>query len=205
MPNSYEFSYRTPSTIAHWSLNWPLKMWPESRCCRWVRRAANAQAREPPPQGRVGRRSCFKRTRLLPKVSVVKLGTDQITLPSSPLARTDRSLHSIDKPPWQKAFWKSAMKQLDQQVAVITETANRGIGKAIATAFAAEGASLALCARNGDTLTRVADELRGQGTSVMSQTCDVSQEDDVQKFFAAVREADSEAKSIFSSTMRRRF
>ena len=48
------------------------------------------------------------------------------------------------------------MKQLANQVAVITG-ANQGIGKAIAIAFAAEGASLALCARNGEKLARVAN------------------------------------------------
>jgi NAD(P)-dependent dehydrogenase (short-subunit alcohol dehydrogenase family) len=77
------------------------------------------------------------------------------------------------------------MKQLTNQVAVITG-ANRGIGKAIATLFAAEGASLALCARNGETLEVVADELRAQGTEVLAQTCDVSNEAHVERFFAAV-------------------
>jgi NAD(P)-dependent dehydrogenase (short-subunit alcohol dehydrogenase family) len=79
------------------------------------------------------------------------------------------------------------MKQLDGQIAVITG-ANRGIGKAIATAFAAEGAALALCARNGETLAVVADELRATGVRVLSQACDVSSEDDVERLFAAVHE-----------------
>jgi NAD(P)-dependent dehydrogenase (short-subunit alcohol dehydrogenase family) len=76
---------------------------------------------------------------------------------------------------------------LANQVAVVTG-ANRGIGKAIALAFAANGASLGLCARNGESLHRFADELRSNGTNVMAQTCDVSQENDVERFFSAVEE-----------------
>src|SRR3954469_7410837 len=79
------------------------------------------------------------------------------------------------------------MKPLENQIVVVTG-ANRGIGKAIATTFAAEGASLALCARSGVMLEQVADEMRATGTSVLSQTCDVSSENDVDRFFAAIRE-----------------
>lgn len=77
------------------------------------------------------------------------------------------------------------MKQLSGQIAVITG-ANRGIGKAIAKAFAAEGATLALCARSGESLTQTADELSAAGADVFHQTCDVSIETDVERFFAAV-------------------
>ena len=76
---------------------------------------------------------------------------------------------------------------LANQVAVITG-ANQGIGKAIAVAFAAEGASLALCARNGEKLSRVADELRATGVEVFAQVCDVSLEQDVEQLFTAVLE-----------------
>ena len=79
------------------------------------------------------------------------------------------------------------MPQLANQVAVITG-ANQGIGKAIAKLFASEGASLALCARNGEKLQQVADEFRASGIDVVTRPCDVSREDDVEAFFAAVRE-----------------
>lgn len=79
------------------------------------------------------------------------------------------------------------MPQLSDQVAVITG-ANQGIGKAIATLFAQEGASLALCARNGEKLVRVADELRATGVDVIAVPCDVAREDDVEALFAAVRQ-----------------
>ena len=79
------------------------------------------------------------------------------------------------------------MQQLANQIIAVTG-ANRGIGKAIATLFAAEGASLALCARNGESLETVAAELRSRGTDVLALPCDVSREDDVEKFFHAINE-----------------
>lgn len=77
------------------------------------------------------------------------------------------------------------MNELTNQVAVITG-ANRGIGKAIALAFANAGASLALCARNGESLRATADELTAKGVTVLAQTCDVSVEADVELFFEAI-------------------
>ena len=79
---------------------------------------------------------------------------------------------------------KADMHQLVNQIVVVTG-ANRGIGKAIAKSFAAEGASLVLCARNGDSLEEVAAELRSNGTDVLAQTCDVSNEHEVERLFDA--------------------
>ena len=77
------------------------------------------------------------------------------------------------------------MKRLDKKVAVITG-ANQGIGKAMARAFAAEGARLALCARNAEKLEQTATELRQAGAEVLSQPLDVSNEAAVDRFFDAV-------------------
>jgi len=79
------------------------------------------------------------------------------------------------------------MPQLVNQVAVITG-ANQGIGKAIATLFAEEGAKLALCARNGEKLKQVADEFQAAGVDVLARPCDVSCEKDVDALFEAVRD-----------------
>lgn len=79
------------------------------------------------------------------------------------------------------------MGQLKNQTAVITG-GNRGIGKGIAKLFAAEGAKLALCARNAELLEATADELRNGGTEVLAQPVDVTDEAGVQAFFGNVKE-----------------
>ncbi len=79
------------------------------------------------------------------------------------------------------------MPQLSNHVAVVTG-ANQGIGKAIAKILAQEGASLALCARNGEKLQQVAEEFRADGIEVLTQKCDVANEAEVDSFFAAVAE-----------------
>jgi NAD(P)-dependent dehydrogenase (short-subunit alcohol dehydrogenase family) len=62
---------------------------------------------------------------------------------------------------------------LEGKVAVITG-GNQGIGRAIATAMAGAGASIAICARNTDSLNVVADEIRKLGAVCLSLECDVS-------------------------------
>lgn len=52
--------------------------------------------------------------------------------------------------------------------------ASRGIGRAIATGLAAEGALLAICGRDPESLLSAADELRAQGAQVHAATCDVA-------------------------------
>src|SRR6516164_4356555 len=74
------------------------------------------------------------------------------------------------------------MGQLDGKVALVTG-ANRGIGKGIARGLAAEGAALALTARGGDDLGRVADELRAAGADVLAVPADVTDEGQVRDFF----------------------
>lgn len=77
------------------------------------------------------------------------------------------------------------MSQLAGKICVITG-ANQGIGKGIAQAFAAEGASLALCARNADKLAETTRELTAGGAKVFAHAADVSREADVEKFFDAL-------------------
>jgi NAD(P)-dependent dehydrogenase (short-subunit alcohol dehydrogenase family) len=62
---------------------------------------------------------------------------------------------------------------LEGKVAVVTG-GNQGIGRAIATAMADAGASIAICARNTDSLNLVADEIRKLGAACLSLECDVS-------------------------------
>ena len=74
------------------------------------------------------------------------------------------------------------MGQLDGKVAVITG-AGTGIGKGIARAFAREGATLVIAARNEANLERTANELRPQGATVDVLPTDVTEESNVVALF----------------------
>lgn len=65
---------------------------------------------------------------------------------------------------------------------VVVTGASRGIGRAIAQTFAAEGADLAICARGGAALHRAADELRSGGATVIAEQVDVAADDDLRGF-----------------------
>jgi 3-oxoacyl-[acyl-carrier protein] reductase len=73
---------------------------------------------------------------------------------------------------------------LKNKVALITG-AGRGIGKAVATAYANAGANLALCARTASELDQTVAELRALKVEVEGRVCDVSLEDPVKEFVAA--------------------
>ncbi|MBW2279441.1 MAG: SDR family oxidoreductase [Deltaproteobacteria bacterium] len=57
---------------------------------------------------------------------------------------------------------------------VVVTGGSRGIGRAIALAFADEGADVAICARGEDALRKTEEELRSRGGKVHAQVCDVS-------------------------------
>jgi glucose 1-dehydrogenase len=65
------------------------------------------------------------------------------------------------------------MKTLEGKVAVITG-ASRGLGKAIATLFAREGAKVVLSARSQKDIEQNAAELRTEGYEAAAFVCDVS-------------------------------
>ncbi len=65
----------------------------------------------------------------------------------------------------------------------------RGIGRATVELLAAEGASVAFCARNAEAVEAFATELRGQGVTVFAQAIDVSKEDELKGFIRAAAEA----------------
>jgi len=75
------------------------------------------------------------------------------------------------------------MGQLDGKVAIITGGGS-GIGKGIAKAFADEGCSVVIAARNGERLNAAAAELSSDGATVIAVPTDVTNEDQVISLFA---------------------
>ncbi|HEY1337807.1 MAG TPA: SDR family oxidoreductase [Bryobacteraceae bacterium] len=73
---------------------------------------------------------------------------------------------------------------LKDRVAIVAAS-SQGLGKAVATGLAREGAKLALCARTESTLVATADEIRrATGAEVFTRALDVTVGDEVHRFVA---------------------
>ena len=70
---------------------------------------------------------------------------------------------------------------LSGKIALVT-AASRGLGRAIAEELAAEGASLIMCARGQETLTKASEEVHAaSGVDVLGIPADVSRPEDVSR------------------------
>jgi short-subunit dehydrogenase len=65
---------------------------------------------------------------------------------------------------------------------VVITGATKGIGRALAQKFAAEGWCLALCARTGNDLEQLAEELADTAAKVFTMPCDVSKPEQIKLF-----------------------
>ena len=76
---------------------------------------------------------------------------------------------------------------LDGKVALITG-ASQGLGKALALAYAEEGAKLVINSRSEGSIKPVAEEAEGKGAEVLAVAADVSDEEDVRRLVDAAVE-----------------
>lgn len=72
---------------------------------------------------------------------------------------------------------------------VIITGASRGIGRAIARAFAADGAKVAICARDAQAVAETGKDLANSAAAVIARSVDVTDTAAVQAFVAEVIEA----------------
>jgi 2-keto-3-deoxy-L-fuconate dehydrogenase len=84
---------------------------------------------------------------------------------------------------------KLIMFRLDGKIAVVTGSGS-GIGRAVALAFAKQGAEVHLFDLNKDGLDNAAEEIRSAGDKVVGHVCDVTNQQQVKEIFDSIAAVD---------------
>lgn len=71
---------------------------------------------------------------------------------------------------------------LRNRVAMVA-AASKGLGRAIATSLAQEGACVSICARSLDSLSDAVDAIKAAGGEAMPVACDVSKAEDLERWY----------------------
>jgi len=90
------------------------------------------------------------------------------------------------------------MQRLLDRVALVTG-GGRGIGKAVALAYAREGANVAVVARSSAEINQAVSEIEGLGRKGLALQADVSNPDDVKRMVASVLEEFGRVDVLFNA------
>ncbi len=78
--------------------------------------------------------------------------------------------------------------RLDGKTALVTG-GGRGLGRYMAEALSDAGANVALCSRKIEPLQEVRDEIEARGGHALAYSCDVTEQEDVERVVSATEEA----------------
>jgi NAD(P)-dependent dehydrogenase (short-subunit alcohol dehydrogenase family) len=90
------------------------------------------------------------------------------------------------------------MQRLLDRVAIVTG-GGRGIGKAVALAYAREGARIAVVARSNDEIDQTASEIETLGREALAVQADVSKPNDVKRMVETVLERFGQVDILFNA------